>query len=139
MHIVGAADISGSVSTEGFHHFVSEGGALIKNHRPDGLTFITFDTQIRNIVEAKQLRDLHETEFHGRGGTNIDPIMQWAVDNAPNVLIVFTDGYYTPPTIKPKCPVIWVVYNNDNFWENWGNKTSSIPRFGKYIQYNFVE
>lgn len=126
-HIACGADISGSVSEEGFQHFVSEGGALVRNFRPKKLTFITFDTEIRDNITVKKLTDIQSVEFHGRGGTYIDPLMQWAVDNNPACLIVFTDGYYTPPTIKPKCPVIWVVYDNERF----------KPPFGKHITYNF--
>jgi predicted metal-dependent peptidase len=124
-----AVDVSGSVCIDQFNHFVSETAAIIKGQNPEVLHFLQFDTRITAQNDLKSLKDLKTIEFTGCGGTNIEPVMEWAKENNPNWLIVFTDGYYSEPKIKPKCPVIWVIYENPNF---------KAP-FGKTIHYTFKE
>lgn len=115
-----AVDVSGSVGAHEFNVFLSEVQAIIKGMRPTKTTFIQFDTRIsaENVLRTHQ--DLLNVKFVGGGGTLIDPVMDWAVKNRPHVLIVFTDGYYTPPSIKPKSPVLWVVHDNKRFKAPFG-------------------
>jgi predicted metal-dependent peptidase len=120
-------DASGSVTDDQFHHFISETAAIIKGLRPQNLFFLQFTTRLLPMQTLKNLNDLRMVEFKGRGGTKIDPLMEWARENKPSVLIVFTDGHYTEPTINPKVPVIWLVNDNPGF---------TAP-FGKHIEYKF--
>lgn len=124
-----AVDTSGSVRPDQFHHFVSETAAIIKNMRPQNLHFMCFDTSVKTVDTLKDLRDLHKVKFTGRGGTKIDPVMEYAKKEKPSVMIVFTDGHYTPPKVNPKVPVLWVVNDNQTF---------KAP-FGKHIKYTFKE
>ena len=126
-NITVAVDTSGSVSKEQFEHFVSESAAIIRNLRPQELTFLQFDTRLQPEVVLRDLRDLPKVKFKGGGGTNINPVMEWAAEKKPSVLIVFTDGYYSAPKTNPKVPVLWVVNDNPGF---------QAP-FGKHIKYTF--
>ena len=127
--IVVAVDSSGSVDDHQFAHFVCETESIIKGMRPDLLTFIQFDTKIISDDPIKRLADLGKIEFTGRGGTNINPVMLWAAEKKPAVMIVFTDGYFSKSKIDPKVPIIWVIYENDPFKAD----------FGKIIHYEFDE
>ena len=122
-------DTSCSVTDKQFHHFISETAGMLRNLRPDKLTLIQFDTQLRGEPdELKDLNDIQKVKFTGRGGTQIAPLMAWAKENKPAVLVVFTDGHYEVPD-NPGCPVIWIINNNKGF----------SCHFGKHIEYNFKE
>ena len=123
-------DVSASVLEEQFESTINEAADIIAQQDPDKLHFIQFDTRIAGeVTVVEKLEDLKGIKFKAGGGTAIDPLMQWAKDNNPSWLIVFTDGYYDPPTIEPSCPVIWAVYDNKNF---------KAP-FGKHIVYTHPE
>lgn len=124
-----SVDSSGSVDDHQFAHFVCETQSIIKGMRPDLLTFIQFDTKIISNDPIKKLADLGKIHFTGRGGTDINPVMAWAAKKKPSVLIVFTDGYFTKSEIDPKVPVIWIIYDNEDFKAD----------FGKIIHYEFDE
>jgi len=64
-------------------------------------------------------------DFRGRGGTAIDPVMEWGQKNKPDVLVVFTDGYFRPASFDPGVPVIWIIHDNPKW---------TAP-FGKVIHY----
>jgi predicted metal-dependent peptidase len=127
MHIATATDVSGSILQKQFDHFVSEAGHIFKSLNPQELTFLQFDHVLYSPDTLHNLQDLGKVKFHGGGGTNIEPVMEWAKKNKPACLIVFTDGEYPAPRINPGVPVFWIVY---------GKKTFKAP-FGKYIPFKF--
>jgi len=123
-----SVDISASITDEQFQHFISETAAIIGRLKPDKTTFFQWDTRIvEPIYEVKSLRDLSKVEFHGGGGTNVQPAIDWARDNKPDIYIIFTDGYFDPPAYALKMPVIWVVHSNPTY----------VAPFGKTITYDF--
>lgn len=127
--IAEAVDSSGSTSDESFAHYVSEAKYLIKNIRPKKLTLIQFDTDIKSADQLQFPSDFKRLKFTGRGGTDVNPVLQWAKDNKPTVMIIFTDGWFHAPKVNPKIPVIWVIDSNPDF---------TAP-FGKVIHFNFAE
>lgn len=120
-----AVDTSASVSDEEFKQFVSEAHHILKVMKPSKMTFIQFDTELKSVEELKDVRDLLQLEFHGRGGTSVHPVMDWAKEHQPKLLVVFTDGYFDVPQEKPPHQTLWVIHNNTS-WE--------CP-FGKTIHY----
>jgi predicted metal-dependent peptidase len=124
-----AVDTSRSVTDVEFEHFIGETAHIIKALRPDTTTLIHFDTVIKEVDKLHSLQDARRVEFTGYGGTEIDPPLQWARDNKPAVLIIFTDGHYRPPTTKPRCQVIWIIVGNPKY---------KAP-FGKTIHYRISE
>tara|TARA_R110000737_G_scaffold350027_2_gene387837 strand:- start:1035 stop:2156 length:1122 start_codon:yes stop_codon:yes gene_type:complete len=121
-----AVDASGSVNDSMFSQFVNETSGIIRKQRPDELHFLQFTSELVGEPEKiTSLSDLKNLKFAGRGGTAIDPVMEWAKENKPNWLVVFTDGHYKQPEINPKVPVIWVIYEYPEF---------TAP-FGKTIHY----
>jgi predicted metal-dependent peptidase len=95
--------------------------------KPNKISLLQFDTQIKNVSVLKSVNDLRNVRFEGRGGTLIEPVLNWAVINKPQLLLIFTDGEFyfndDDPIIKSK--VIWLIHNNKRF---------KAP-FGKVIHY----
>lgn len=114
------SDTSGSVTDHQHGIFVSETFAMLKNLRPKTIQYGQFDTDVKSVYPIHSARELLRVPFVGRGGTEINPVMEWAKKAKPEVLIVFSDGYFTPATIRPKCPVIWLIFNNKDFTAPFG-------------------
>lgn len=129
MEIAVAVDVSGSITDQQFQQHISDVASVIKSMMPPKTTLIQFDHQIQAVDDCYSLNDLMKVKFTGRGGTNIEPVMQKAQELNPQFLMVFTDGYFHPPSTHPKCNVLWLIHNNPN-WK---------PPFGKAIHYNLEE
>jgi len=127
MNIAVAVDTSGSVSDQEFKQFISEVNFVLKTMKPEKITMVQFDTHIKSTVEVKTVKELSQVTFSGRGGTKITPVLQWATEHKPQLLMIFTDGgfrFYDASITK--VPVIWLIHNNPN-WES---------PFGKTIHYS---
>ena len=120
-----AVDISGSVSDDEFKTFISEIASIFRMMKPNKLTLIQFDTVIHSIDELDGIRDLMQVQFHGRGGTAIEPVIEWAELNKPQLLLFFTDGYFKTKINSTKQEILWLIHNHPKF---------TIP-FGKVIHY----
>jgi len=108
-----ATDASGSVTDEAYSIFFTEIAKIIKTLKPNKITLLPFDTEIREEITLKSLRDIPKIKCGGYGGTDIEPIIQWTKENKPKMLIVFSDmKFYFPSDLKPSCPVIWIVVDN---------------------------
>lgn len=112
-----AVDASYSVTDDEFDRQIGEVGGIIRDTKPDKLTLIAFDREIRSEANVKNLRELSRVKFAGRGGTSIAPVMEWANERKPRVLVVFSDGgfHFTTNTPKPRVPVLWLIYNDPTF------------------------
>lgn len=128
-NIAWAFDLSGSVSQKELTHYVSEAYEIVKALKPEKITSIQFDTRITKVDEVRNVRDIETMSFKGRGGTHIRPVMEWARDNKPTVMLVFTDGHFNPADINPGMDVVWVINNNRGF---------TAP-FGKVIHFELEE
>lgn len=125
INIAVAVDTSGSVSDEEFNCFVSETHSILRMMKPDKITVIQFDTEIKSINEVRNIRQLMNIQFSGRGGTHINPVLEWANEKKPQLLLVFTDGYFRFYQTKTEAPTVWLIHDNDKF---------EAP-FGKTIHY----
>lgn len=121
-------DTSGSVSDEEFHRFVSETYSILRMMKPEKITIGQFDTEIKSVDEVKDIRDLMKIKFTGRGGTEIEPVMQWANENKPQLLLVFSDGEFYFRDTSTNVNLIWMIHNNPGF----------EPTFGKVIHYEMT-
>lgn len=121
-NIAFAYDMSGSVSDEDTRRYHSEMAGVMRQLKPDEITLVQFDTRIRSVHKVKNMNDVERIEFIGRGGTAIDPLMEWAKKNKPTALVVFTDGEYRHPSFDPGCPVLWMIhgYSKDRFHCDFG-------------------
>ena len=121
MDIAIAVDASGSVSDEDFKVFISEVDGILRMMNPEKITLIQFDTTIRSADTVKNVRELSKLTFSGRGGTNITPVMKWANEKKPQLLLLFSDGCFRfNPVHETKMPTLWIIHNNDKFTAPWG-------------------
>ena len=120
MDIAIAVDASGSVSDDDFKVFVSETHGILKMMKPDKLTLIQFDKVIKQVDQIKNVRDLMNVNFHGRGGTRIEPVMEWAKENKPKLLLVFTDGEFYFHNTDYKTNTVFLIHNNPIFKSPYG-------------------
>jgi predicted metal-dependent peptidase len=115
-----AVDTSGSVTDEEFKRFVSETSGILKMMQPDEMTLIQFDTKLKSIDTLKNLQDLSRVTFTGRGGTKIGPVLEWAKEAKPQLLLVFSDGEFYWPGDLLKNPTLWMIHNNKDFKAPFG-------------------
>lgn len=121
--IAQAFDLSGSVEPYEISHFVNETSVIQEMLHPEKITVLSFDTKIKNIQEIDKYTDVYkELKLVGRGGTKIKPVLQWAIDNNPTVLLIFTDGEFSMPDkeFHPTCPIIWLIHGNEYFTAPFG-------------------
>lgn len=126
-HIAVAMDMSGSVTDEESRHFASETYAVVRKLRPKLLSLVQFDTAIKSVTDITSPADLADVKYHGRGGTDLRALMEWASENKPAVMVVFTDGYFDHNYSNPGVPVIWVIHASVPF----------NPPFGQVVEYQF--
>ncbi len=116
-----AVDSSGSVQDYEFTFFISELESIKRTFHPEKFLLIDFDTKIKKVhTITDDMNIFRDIKFKGRGGTDIEPLMQWADKNNPTVLIVFTDGEFYMPDTQPKCPVIWLIHGSYKFEPDFG-------------------
>jgi predicted metal-dependent peptidase len=120
MDIAIAVDASGSVSDDDFKVFVSETHGILKMMKPDKITLIQFDRNIKSVDRINNIRDLMNVKFIGRGGTSIEPVMDWAAENKPKLLLIFTDGGFYFHTDEYKTNTVFLIHNNPGFTSPYG-------------------
>jgi len=120
-HFAYAIDASYSVSDDEFHTYLGEIDKSIKTLAPKKVTIVDFDTDIKSVHTLTEGQTTKECEFSGRGGTNINPVLNYFTENKPTVLVIFTDGYFDNNTPKVPYPIIWVIVDNPRFTAPYGN------------------
>lgn len=127
MDLTIAVDTSGSVSDHDFHVFVSEVASILRMMKPEKMTLLQFDTEIKSVDKIKDLADLTRCKFTGRGGTLINPVLDWANTNKPQLLLVFSDGGFRFYGTQTKSETLWIIHND--------TKERFKAPFGKTIHY----
>ena len=120
MNIAIAVDISGSVTDHDFKTFVSETHSMLRMMKPNKLNLIQFDTEIHSNDVIRSTNDLAKVKFVGRGGTDIRPVLQWANEVKPQLLLVFTDGEFNFYGVDTAVKTIWLIHNNKKFNASFG-------------------
>ncbi len=102
-----AIDTSGSVSDDDIAVFFTEIHAMYKSGAE--ILVIECDTE---VGKSYKYNGRLPTEVSGRGGTVFDPVFKFLRNNRLthyDGCIYLTDGYAEEPTIKPPCPLLWVI------------------------------
>lgn len=121
LDVASFVDTSGSVSDKEFHAQVSEIASIFKMMKPSKITLGQFDTAIKSVDALKSIRDMMQVQFTGRGGTRIEPVIKWANENKPQLLLIFTDGGFRwREAVTTKVPVVWLIYNNPQWTAPFG-------------------
>ena len=128
VNLVVALDVSGSIGEEEMNEFMTEIDA-IKGQLRARITLLACDAELIEgspwVFESWDEFRLAKT-IKGGGGTNFTPVFNWVEkqDQAPELLVYFSDCLGTFPDIPPNYPVIWLVKGS-----------ASVP-FGQRIQLN---
>lgn len=122
--VVLIVDTSGSMDSIEFEYALGHIEKVCK--MCDKLTVITIDAKVQEVIKIKnlkkQLRE-NKVKFKGRGGTNMNPAFEKAVELKPDLIILYSDMLFYGYPPKPKAPVIWLSRNKSN---------DTIP-YGSYI------
>lgn len=128
VNIVVALDVSGSISDEEMNEFLCEIDA-IKGQLRARISLLACDAELVKgspwIFESWDEFKLPKT-FTGGGGTDFRPVFNWVEkqDQAPEILVYFSDCIGKFPEFQPHYSVIWLVKGR-----------AQVP-FGQRIQLN---
>lgn len=114
-------DISGSVLNFQFKIFVSEIAGVLKHLKPKKITIVQFDTRIHHVDTVTSLHELSKIEFHGRGGTHIECILDHMETNKNSLSLVFTDGWFDWPRNTFRHRILWLINDNQRFKPMYGD------------------
>jgi len=119
-----AVDTSGSISDTDLSVFFTEIDAMYRQGAE--IEVIECDAEVQRTYNYNgQL----PTNVKGRGGTVFDPVFAFLRSNRLNHYdgcIYLTDGYADEPSIRPPCPLLWVITSHGDA----GNHL----RFGRIIK-----
>ena len=113
LNIVVALDISGSISNNEINEFMSEVDS-IKAQMRARITLLVCDSKLAEgcpwLFEPWDEFTMPK-KFKGGGGTSFKPVMEWAEeqDEAPGLIVYFTDAQGEFPEKEPAFPVVWLV------------------------------
>jgi predicted metal-dependent peptidase len=110
--ILFATDCSGSVGNHEYLIFLSEAVNATKLFR-EKAKMLFFDWDLLKDKKGEPLiyklgdqKKLPQRPM--QGGTNFQPVIDYANKVKPDLLVIFTDGEAPAPT-KANCPVLWVI------------------------------
>jgi len=112
--VVVAIDTSGSVSQDELTEMLSEIESIRDTFHPDKLTIIDCDAEIHNVYDIERYDNILDLEFHGHGGTDFQPVIEYCNQNQPEVLIYFTDMYADAVKDVGDYPILWICTDNNN-------------------------
>lgn len=127
-HITVAVDMSASVDDEEVAMYVSEIASVLKKANPKKLELVEFDVRVTNSTVIEDVKQLTQHAFTGRGGTDVNGLLTHVNNHKTDILVVFTDGYFYPPDVTTKLPVLWCIYNNSEFKSDIG-KTIHVDKY----------
>jgi predicted metal-dependent peptidase len=125
-HVLYAIDVSGSTTDGMVKRSNSEIAYIHSQFSPKRLTIITFDTKIQDVFEFTDEDVFEKIAIHGRGGTNLEPVLEYIEEHRPSASVIFTDLYCKPMSRDPNTPVIWVCVGNERAKVDFG-KLIHIP------------
>jgi predicted metal-dependent peptidase len=96
LHPALVVDSSGSMSDEDLNDCFSEIGEVLRTAASE--TFVV--TGDVKVDFAEYVHNVESIEIKSRGGTNMRPLFQRAVEESPHCVVVMTDGYFTFPPEK---------------------------------------
>ncbi len=122
-----ALDVSGSVSNNDIAYFL---GVINSSFRYgiERLDVIQFDAQVTVVLNIRKA--ISSFSAVGRGGTDFQPSIDYAVKNGYDGLIIFTDGYAPQPVVPhhTTLKIAWVCTDEESYNANkeWMEKTGRV-------------
>lgn len=101
-----AIDTSGSVSDKELDKFLAETNALAEVQPVDVITWDAGLTMKKAIPWSRRPKKF---TFLGRGGTDPQPVIDYAAEHHYKDIIMLTDGCFLKPTLPPRLHILWVI------------------------------
>jgi predicted metal-dependent peptidase len=101
-----AIDTSGSIIEKDLDKFLAETNALAQVQPVD---VITWDAGLTITKVIPWNKRPSKFDFRGRGGTNPQPVLDFAAKNHYKEVIMLTDGEFSKPKNPPRLQVLWVI------------------------------
>ena len=124
-------DVSGSMSDKAISESLCECGFIINEINPARVILIEHDSEITQVRYFETEDELPtKIQINGRGGTDFTPVFSYVNDleELPEALILFTDGYGPHPNYPQDYPVLWVmVETNPDVRMNCGEQIWMDP------------
>jgi predicted metal-dependent peptidase len=121
-NIVVIVDTSGSIGQKELDQFASEIRSMMQTYPSLTITVIYVDTKVANVEELRS----GDFELHpsGGGGTDFRPGFEYIEKEGlePTCVIYLTDGYSSSYPEDPDVDTLWVIYNNEDFYQPFGQK-----------------
>lgn len=120
-----AVDCSGSVSDEEYLEIMGEIKEALKNF-PEKCEMLFFDwTVFKEKIKLNSMKKVPRRPL--QGGTSFQPVIDYAKEMKPDLLIILTDGEAPTPT-KPGFPVLWVILGGRDNPELFGKRIVIDPK-----------
>ncbi len=122
-----AMDVSGSIESREISRFL---GVINSSFRYgiSRLDLIQFDTEITTVMTVRQA--LKSVSAVGRGGTEFQPAIDYAVANGYDGLIMLTDGFAPEPKVPHHrtLKITWVCTDEYSYRSNheWMERTGRV-------------
>lgn len=125
-----AVDCSGSVSDNEYLEIMGEIKEALKNF-PEKCDMLFFDWSVfKEKIQLNSMKKIPKRPL--QGGTNFQPVIDYAMENKPDLLIILTDGEAPTPT-KPPFPVLWVIIGRKDNTNLFGKRIVIDPNDLKKI------
>lgn len=113
-HIMVAIDTSGSVNEEMMTEMLAEIKNIFELFAPRLMTIMDCDYEIHNIHEVDDGEEILSLTFSGWGGTSFLPVLEYAKQHNPTVVLYFTDLYaeHIPEDCEYDFPLMWICYSD---------------------------
>jgi predicted metal-dependent peptidase len=113
-HFIFATDTSASMWDELLADINAEGRYMWETLQPQTMRHISFDTKIHENTVYEQGDYLHDLTLSGGGGTCVEDVLQYVINEEPQVTIIATDGYFSMPEELPG-DIYWLIFGNESF------------------------
>lgn len=130
-----AIDTSGSMSTDEVREGLSELKGVCDSFSSYKIHLFQCDDGIQRYKELTPYNFDFPSEIRGRGGTSFVPVFE-DIDKRglrPSIVVYFTDGWGTVPTIKPPYSVIWLI--TERGAEEGSEYWNAMEKIGTMIRY----
>lgn len=113
-----AADTSGSIDSDLLAEWIGVLNQLVEELPIDFMQFDCDKTQDPKSYERRQIK----LDFHGRGGTDFQPVMDIVTKHRYKGVMILTDGEASEPTRPRMARVLWVLPVGKNPPCEWGER-----------------
>ena len=118
--MVWVPDCSGSFTDEQVSLMASELTNVRDIIKPTELTILPFTHELGKPTVLQENEPATADMLMQAGGTNIEPVIDWGIENNPELMIIITDGKFDTYEPNINFPILWLIVNNPEWTSNLG-------------------